>query len=652
MAAMRLHGRAQERDALVRRVELAASGLAQVVFLEGEAGIGKTRLIATTIEEARDRGFRVFHGRAEELEQTRPFGALADAFGCDRRSRDPARGAPGRLFARAVGGSLGAATSQFRVVDAFVELCERLADGGPVLLALEDLHWADPTTLLTVRAMARQLAQRPMLLVGTYRPAPSRQDLRRLVEVSAEEGACVLRLAPLPRDAVVAQVADFAGAGLGARLRRESDRAGGNPLFALELAKSLDQQDALRWANGQVEAGEVELPATLRLTILRRLRELPENTVELLGLASILGSTLSLADLARLTKRPAVELLPALREARAAGVLGEAGGQLAFRHDLMREAIYTDLPLPVRRALHHEFGQALAAAAASPVRVATHLALGATPGDAEAVDWLRRAAQEAGPRAPGVAAELLGRATELIEPTDPARDRVLVEQVEALGWAGRQRDSETLAREVLDRVHDAAVEGQLRLHLSRALVMYARAQDALAVIAATDLASLNAAERVQLQAIGAWARTARGDLDGALSAAEASRVEAERLGDEAAWCTRPLRLALRRFPGRRDARRSSPHHREYDATNRDVPRSAGLNRSGLRRPRAVLGRGDRARSHRRVRPARAGPGQARLGRRASRSGRAGDRGDGAGRGPNGHAQRDRCRVALSRPRRW
>jgi hypothetical protein len=411
MVVMRLHGRVRELETLVRRLELAASGRAQVVFVEGEAGIGKTCLVLETIKQARDRGFAVFHGRAEELERTRPFGALADALDCEHRSPDPARAALGRLLTGELEGALEAASSQFRVVDGFVELCELLADDGPVLLALEDLHWVDPTTLLAVRAIIRRLVQAPVLLLGSYRPAPVRQDLDRLVELSAEEGGCVLRLAPLSGDAVVALVAEFAGAAPGPRLCQQLDRAGGNPLFALELAKSLDQQGALRRADGKVDSEVAELPATLRLTILRRLRGLPETTVELLGLASILGSTLSLTDLARLAKRSAVELLAALREARAAGVLGEVGGQLAFRHDLVREAIYTDLPLPVRRGLHRDVGHALAAAGAPPVRVATHLALGADIGDAEAVAWLRRAARDAGSTAPGVRAAWSRRRT-------------------------------------------------------------------------------------------------------------------------------------------------------------------------------------------------------------------------------------------------
>ena len=545
---MRLWGRASEIEALDRRLDLAAMGVRQVAFLEGEAGIGKSRLLAEARASAEDRGFRVFQGRCEELERHRPFGALADALGCERRSPDPPRALIGRLITGDVGEATdvaGGPALQFRAVEGFVELLEGVASGGPVMLALEDLHWADPSTLLTVRALARCLARAPVLLMATFRPSPHRRELERLVQTCADEGALRLRLGPLEEDAVTALIAEAAGATPGPRLRRQLGGAGGNPLFVLELVKALDEQGALERVDGRVEVGEVGLPPSLRLTILRRLSVLPEATHELLRLASILGSTLSLTDLSAVSHRSAVDLLPALGEALRAGLLGEAEAQLAFRHDLVREAIYGDLPLSVRQGLHREAGRALAAAGAPPGRVATHLALGATPGDAEAVEWLRRAARQAAPRAPGVAADLLGRAIELIDPADPARDRLLVEQVDALGWAGRMRDSEALARDILSRRHNPAVEGALRLALGRALMTRGRIQDALAVsAAATGIAALTDRERVQLRAIAAWAQAGCGDLDGAEAAATAVRLEADRLGDDAAWCIAVTALTM------------------------------------------------------------------------------------------------------------
>ena len=179
------------------------------------------------------------------------------------------------------------------------------------------------------------------------------------------------------------------------------------------------------------------LPPTLRLTILRRLSFLPEPTLVALRSAAILGSGFSLTDLATVTGRSAVDLSVVLAEAIRAGVLEDDGARLRFRHELIRDAIYEDLAGSVRRALHREAGQRLAQAGAPSLQVAEHLARGATPGDPEAVAWLARAARQAAPRSPDVAADLLDQAVGLMAPGDLGRDRLLAERASSLMWAGR-----------------------------------------------------------------------------------------------------------------------------------------------------------------------------------------------------------------------
>ncbi|MGH7535535.1 MAG: BREX system ATP-binding domain-containing protein, partial [Gemmatimonadales bacterium] len=140
---MRLHGRVREVDALAERVGLAATGRGQVVFVEGEAGIGKSRLVSEAVAAAKDRGFAVFQARCEELERHRPFGTLADALGCQRRAADPARAAIGRLLVADAGEAAAGLGLRFRAVEEFVELVEQLALAQPAMVVLEDLHWAD-----------------------------------------------------------------------------------------------------------------------------------------------------------------------------------------------------------------------------------------------------------------------------------------------------------------------------------------------------------------------------------------------------------------------------------------------------------------------------------------------------------------------------
>jgi predicted ATPase len=147
-------------------------------------------------------------------------------------------------------------------------------------------------------------------------------------------------------------------------------------------------------------------------------------TLQTLRTASILGTSFTLTDLVTVAGRSALELSVALTEAVRAQVLEDDGDRLRFRHDLIRDAIYEDLPLTVGRGLHREAGQRLAQTAAPPLQVVEQLARGAGNGDAEAIGWLTRAAREAAATSPEVAADLLERAIGLMSPDDPGRDRL------------------------------------------------------------------------------------------------------------------------------------------------------------------------------------------------------------------------------------
>ena len=144
-------------------------------------------------------------------------------------------------------------------------------------------------------------------------------------------------------------------------------------------------------------------------------------------MAAVLGTEFDVAHLSVVSASSAIDLVAPLSEALAAGVLKEVGTRLAFRHDLLREALYLDLAAPLRASLHLQVGRALAAAGVNAVLVAEHLALGATPGDSQAVAWLHDAARQTMPQAPGSAIELLGRALEIAGSQEHLRHALLVD---------------------------------------------------------------------------------------------------------------------------------------------------------------------------------------------------------------------------------
>ena len=345
-------------------------------------------------------------------------------------------------------------------------------------------------------------------------------ELDRLAVAVEVAGARRLALRGLAEEAVRELVAEAVTAEPGPRLMAEMSGAAGNPLFVTELLAALAQEGAITTAGGRAEVAKMALPPTLRLTILRRLSFLPGETLQALQAASILGSAFSLTDLATVTGRTALGLAAALTEAIRAAVLQDDGGHLRFRHDLIRDAIYEDFPLSVRRALHREAGQRLAVTHAPALQVAEHLSRGAGTGDAEAITWLARAAREAAATSPDVAADLMERAIGLMDPADPGRDGMLAEQASSLMWAGRISAAKTMCRTLLERAHTGEAEGHARLCLGYALVAQSQHRDALPELErAAESPVLTEAERAGAQAWAGYARLAMADLDGASTTA-------------------------------------------------------------------------------------------------------------------------------------
>lgn len=534
-----LVGRAGELEALREAVvDARIEGRGRVALIEGEAGIGKTRLLEELLEWARGRDFDVLFGSARELERDRPFGVLVDALELEADSADGERAEIGRLLgAESPEGPGQAPQLRFRVVDAIVALVERLATREPLVLALEDLHWADPSTLLVLDRLAGRMHELRLVLVATRRPLPNPPELRSFAD-SADPHGIRLVLESLDDPFVQALVAGLAGAEPGDRLLATVAGAGGNPLFLEELVEALRSEGSIGLVNGCAEVEAVLLPPSLRLTILRRLTYLSDETLEVLRIASVLGASFSPSDLAAVLGLRGVDLLARLTEAVESGVLADEVARLAFRHDLVRDAIYEDVPVALRRALHLDVARALATAGAPARQVATHFVLGATAGEAEAVEWLLRAAREVFPTAPAIAVGFLERAQELARADDPRRDEIAAELVRSLLWSGRLGDAERLANDFLADERDPEAVAGVRYALARVLVYQGRVADSIdQVEAALADPRLADRERARLQGDLALRRAVVLDLEGAEAAAEQAQDLGDRVGDDLASST-------------------------------------------------------------------------------------------------------------------
>jgi DNA-binding CsgD family transcriptional regulator len=346
-------------------------------------------------------------------------------------------------------------------------------------------------------------------------------------------------------------VAEAVTAEPGPELMAGISGAAGNPLFVTELLAALAQEGAIRIVGGRAEVEKMALPPTLRLTIVRRLSFLPDDTLQVLQSASILGSRFTVTDLATVTGRSALLLSEPLSSAVVAHIVDEDDIHLRFRHDLIRAAIYEDIPLSVRRALHREAGQRLAHADAPALQVAEHLARGASAGDSEAIEWLTRAAREAAVTSPDVAADLMARAIRLTEPGDPSRDGLLVEQASSLMWAGRVAAARQMCSVLLERAHTDAADGPARLCLGYSLVAQSQHRDALPELERAARSPVLAdGERAGALAWAAYARLSIADLDGAAATAREARAAApaDPLVTSVAAATQALVAVHRRHP--------------------------------------------------------------------------------------------------------
>ena len=350
-------GRAGELGELRQALAAARAGRGAAVLVAGEAGIGKTRLAAELTRRARAAGCQTLLGRSLDLVGTElPYQPFAEAL----------RSISGRPL---VGGPRPADApqgSQLRVFEETLALLTGHAAAAPVLLVLEDLHWADTSTLNLVVFLAHNLAERPLVLLATYRQdePSSAGRMRRLADGVRRSGSgLVLELGPLAPGELIALLAAHApmpAAVTDAIVARSE----GNPFFAEELL-----------AAGGGETGE--LPRRLRDLLLQRVARLDPATQGLLRLAAAAGRDVGYPLLAALAAVPEPDVRESLRQAVEHEVLvpDQAAGAFRFRHALLAEAIYTTILPGEREELHARLAEELSrTATASPAELAPHWA--------------------------------------------------------------------------------------------------------------------------------------------------------------------------------------------------------------------------------------------------------------------------------------
>lgn len=523
-----LLGRGDELAFLAGSLSEVQAGHGRVAVIQGEAGIGKTRLLAEVADTARDRGFAVAEGAGYELGDRHSYGAIAAAMDLRSSSADPLRASIGDLLRRPPGENQ---QLEYRLLEDLLALTERISLQRPALLIMDDAQWLDSASLLALAHLARHIASLRVGLIMALRPPPWRAQVDQFLRAVTTIAWTVLE--PLSRADVVELLTGLLHGHPGVRLLDHIDRAAGNPLFVRELAEALAQAGSLANVEGVVELSGPPLPASISRLVERRLRIMPAPTVRALRMASLLGFDFSLSDLADVIGEPASAAADLVEPALQDGLLGPLGSSLAFRHQLVRDAIYDQIPQSVRMALHRDIGRLLARRGTEVDRVATHLALGGPDARTEAVEWLRRAAHLSSAASPARAVELLDRAIDLGGADHVDRDEMEVDRVLALTWAGRAEEALGAAREMLRPDVAEPLAGRVRLGLARALMvqgMWGEAAHHLELLAGGEVP--DELECGRLIGDAAIARALSGNVDRAAANAREALGIGERLRDD------------------------------------------------------------------------------------------------------------------------
>jgi DNA-binding SARP family transcriptional activator len=515
-----LIGRDRELRELERAWSLARSGSGGVAVITGEPGIGKTRLAVELLARVSNQGARTASGAALDLAGAPPLGLWAELI---RELVDQLEPSPldtawpadlavlapdvelrfGRVRERR--STMSPDLERARLYQAAVELVSWAARRTPVVLLIEDVHLADAPSLDLTAFVGRQAARLPVLLILTRRPLPASGEADRLEQALRGRGALVseLELGPLAGDALAKLVREVAA------LRDEQvagvvAAAEGNALLAIERARALAR-------------GRSEPPASLRAAVRGALAPLSPEPRLVAEFAAVAGRELARAE---------IESLPVGSPAEAAtatldtGLLVARAGKLGYRHALLREAVYAELPDPHRAWLHEHLAAALASQEDVPARaaeVARHLLLA---GRVEhAAKHLVSAATHA--RTVGALEHASRFLTEAIDLRGDEHE-LLLELAEIEAWRQRAEPSDEIFHRALAALPDSG-EQLARAWLRRAYWNrgalcrpHKVLESARRVVAALDDAGLQIAEiRAKALAMWAWAEAIAGDPDAA-----------------------------------------------------------------------------------------------------------------------------------------
>jgi DNA-binding CsgD family transcriptional regulator len=451
------HGRDPELALVRGELDRLSNGAEAVVVVEGAAGMGKSRLLAEVAAIARSLGIRVGRSAADPSETMVELATLLAAlFDGTEPLLDP--GELTTLHARP--------EQRFWLLRDLQQLLERAALEAPLLISIDDSHWADGGTVAALRTLPMRLMGLPIAWVIALRPPREATPLVHALELLKQEGARSIALGPLDDDAVMQLAADILAAQPDQSILKQLAEADGSPFLVVETLLGLRDEERVRIVDGRAELIDGRLPRRVHEKMRERLGRLSDEASDAVTVAASLGRTFTFDELARTLGRPASDLLAPVGELLEANLLVERDERLAFWHDITREAVRASVPVTARRALDRQAAVVLLEAGALPVEVAVQLAASAEVGDEVAIATLLDAARALVTTDPGTAAQFGQRALEIAPVHHPQRGEIVGTTAIALHIAGNSEQAIAFADRALRETLPGLQEAEVRLSIA------------------------------------------------------------------------------------------------------------------------------------------------------------------------------------------
>ena len=438
---------------------------------------------------AQELSFRVGRGAAESGRAIE-LGALFDAL---------FEGQPPLADRRALNDAYASSEFLFWLLQDVQSLIEEAALKGPVLICLDDLHWGGSSLSFAMRHLPSRLSSLPVAWVMAFRPDQGLHQVQLAKIELIESGAELIRLGPLDRAAVAQVATDVLGAEPDDELLQKAERVKGNPFLLVEFFRGLQDDLLVSVDSGRATLVADRLPHRVSDSMRGRLTRMSPASEWVATLASGLGRRFTIRDLAAMTETSITELITPVNELVQAEILADDGGYVAFRHDIIREAVRGSLLPPVRRAIDRRAAEVLLTRGALPVEVATQLVASAEPGDDVAIETALKAARVLGASDPAAAAELAAKALDLTPVPHPLRGPLVAQRVVSLFGAGLAEEGRQFADSALRQAMPPEEEARVRASVASMfdLSPEVRAENARAGLA---LPSLSADLRAELWA--------------------------------------------------------------------------------------------------------------------------------------------------------